>query len=91
MIPITSITNIGIKGHQNPLLLHEVKSGYVHELVATINPANATEQTIKWSLVDDGEGGATISLINNMYQFVATRKGRYQIKATVENAKYKQR
>ena len=77
IVPVTNIANIPTAATVDILLT----------LTGTVVPANATFQTIVWSMVNAGETGATISPAGGGggWTFTATAGGTATVMATIEN------
>jgi len=71
-VPVTGITNVPTT----------TLPGVQIKLTGTVEPSNATNQKIKWSVVNDGTTGATIKE-NDM--FLATSSGEAMLMATIDN------
>jgi hypothetical protein len=72
-ISVTDITNF------KPL---QAIVGQEVELTATVNPANATNKTIEWSLVS---GNATIRQSGTRYYLTANASQNITVRATIRN------
>jgi hypothetical protein len=72
-IAVTDITNF------NPL---QAIVGQEVELTATVNPSNATNKTIEWSIVS---GNATIRQSGTRYYLTANAPQNVTVRATIRN------
>jgi hypothetical protein len=54
-------------------------------LTGTVNPSNATNTTIVWSLKDAAGTGANLTEAEGIYTVVATTAGTYKVTATIAN------
>jgi len=77
-IVVTNIDVTGITG-----IPDSVQPGTVTTLSGTVAPANATSQTIQWSLIDAGTGSATLS----GSQLTTPKLGVVKVRATIANGK----
>ena len=76
-VPVVLVTSIGISGAAS------VNVGGSAQYIATVNPTNATNKTVTWSIEPSSTGSATI---NNNGLLTATAVGYVDIKAAANDA-----